>query len=67
MGIYCSPWDRNQPNYDTDKPAYAKLYHDQLAELLSNYGEIYEMWFDGNKANVADWPNIIATRTNPAT
>src|SRR6185295_18155951 len=59
LGIYCSPWDRSQTNYDTDKPAYAKLYHQQLHELLSNYGPVYEMWFDGNRANVADWPNII--------
>lgn len=59
-GIYCSPWDRSQPNYDTDKDAYAKLYRTQLTELLSNYGPIYEMWFDGNKANVADWPNVIS-------
>ncbi len=59
FGIYCSPWDASQPNYDTDKPAYAKLYHEQISELMSNYGPIYEMWFDGNKANVADWPNII--------
>jgi alpha-L-fucosidase len=58
-GIYCSPWDRSQPNYDTDKAAYAKLYRIQLTELLSNYGPVYEMWFDGNKANVADWPNVI--------
>src|SRR5262249_29173805 len=60
LGIYCSPWDRNQTNYDTDKPAYAKVYHDQLSELLSNYGPVYEMWFDGNHADVADWPNIIS-------
>jgi alpha-L-fucosidase len=60
FGLYCSPWDRSQTNYDTDKPAYAKLYRRQLAELLSNYGPVYEMWFDGNKANVADWPNIIS-------
>lgn len=58
-GIYCSPWDRSQPNYDTDRAAYAQLYRAQLTELLSNYGPIYEMWFDGNKANVADWPNVI--------
>lgn len=61
LGIYCSPWDRNQKNYDSDKPAYAKLYQAQLTELLSNYGPIYEMWFDGNKANVATWPDVIKT------
>lgn len=60
FGVYCSPWDRSQTNYDTDKPAYAKLYRQQLTELLSNYGPIYELWLDGNKANVADWPNIIS-------
>jgi alpha-L-fucosidase len=59
LGIYCSPWDRNVTNYDSDKPAYAKFYHEQLSELLGNYGPVYEMWFDGNKANVADWQNII--------
>lgn len=59
FGIYCSPWDRSVTNYDSDKPAYAKYYHQQLSELLGNYGPVYEMWFDGNKANVADWPNII--------
>jgi alpha-L-fucosidase len=59
LGIYCSPWDRSVTNYDSDKPAYARYYHQQLTELLSNYGPVFEMWFDGNKANVADWGNII--------
>jgi alpha-L-fucosidase len=59
LGIYCSPWDRSVTNYDSDRPAYAKYYHQQLEELLGNYGPVYEMWFDGNHANVADWPNII--------
>jgi alpha-L-fucosidase len=60
FGIYCSPWDRSVTNYDSDRPAYAKYYHQQLSELLGNYGPVYEMWFDGNKANVVDWLNIIA-------
>lgn len=60
LGIYCSPWDRSVSNYDTDKPAYAEYYRRQLTELLGNYGPVYEMWFDGNHANVADWPNVIA-------
>lgn len=60
MGIYCSPWDRSVTNYDSDKPAYSKYYRQQLSELLSNYGPVYEMWFDGNRASVADWPDIIS-------
>jgi alpha-L-fucosidase len=60
LGIYCSPWDRSVTNYDSDREAYAKYYHQQLTELLSDYGPVFEMWFDGNKANVADWGNIIA-------
>ena len=59
LGIYCSPWDRSQAIYETDPEAYSKLYQEQLKELLSNYGTIYEMWFDGHKANVAEWPDII--------
>jgi len=59
LGIYCSPWDRSVTNYDSDKAAYATYYHQQLTELLSDYGPVFEMWFDGNKANVADWENII--------
>src|SRR4051812_42949637 len=59
LGIYCSPWDRSIDFYDSDKPRYAEMYRAQLTELLSNYGPVYEMWFDGNKANVADWPNVI--------
>jgi alpha-L-fucosidase len=61
MGIYCSPWDRSVSFYDSDKPRYAEMYRQQLTELLSKYGPVYEMWFDGNKANVADWQNVIAT------
>lgn len=45
MGIYLSPWDRNHADYG--KPEYITYFRNQLRELLTNYGEIYEVWFDG--------------------
>ncbi|KJD31188.1 alpha-L-fucosidase [Tamlana nanhaiensis] len=45
LGIYSSPWDRNHPEYG--KPAYITYFRNQLKELLTNYGDVFEMWFDG--------------------
>jgi alpha-L-fucosidase len=45
-GLYLSPWDRNHPTYG-DTPHYNAVYADQLTELLSGYGPIGEVWFDG--------------------
>jgi alpha-L-fucosidase len=45
LGIYLSPWDRNHKDYA--RPAYVKQYHNQLRELLTNYGPVFEVWFDG--------------------
>ncbi len=45
MGIYLSPWDRNHSDYGN--PGYIEYYRNQLRELLTGYGNIYEVWFDG--------------------
>lgn len=44
-GLYLSPWDRNHAGYGT--PTYLTYYKNQLRELLTNYGKISEVWFDG--------------------
>jgi alpha-L-fucosidase len=63
-GLYLSPWDRNNPAYG-DSPRYNDLYVDQLRELLTNYGEIHEVWFDGangegpnGRKQEYDWPRV---------
>ncbi|MEO6355692.1 MAG: alpha-L-fucosidase, partial [Ferruginibacter sp.] len=45
LGIYLSPWDRNRADYG--KPEYITYFRNQLRELLTNYGDIFEVWFDG--------------------
>jgi alpha-L-fucosidase len=44
-GLYLSPWDRNHKDYG--KSEYIDYYRNQIRELLTNYGEISEIWFDG--------------------
>ena len=63
-GLYLSPWDRNNPVYG-DSPKYNDLYCDQLTELLTRYGPIAEVWFDGangegpnGKRQIYDWPRF---------
>jgi len=66
-GLYLSPWDRNSAVYG-DSPRYNDFYCDQLTELLTHYGEIAEVWFDGangegpnGRKQVYDWPRFWGT------
>ena len=45
FAVYLSPWDRNHKDYG--KPEYITYFRNQLRELLTQYGEIFEVWFDG--------------------
>lgn len=61
LGIYLSPWDRNHPDYGTDK--YNLIYVEMQKELLTNYGPIFEFWYDGangegpnGKKQIYNWP-----------
>ena len=65
-GLYLSPWDRNAPVYG-DSPRYNDFYCDQLTELLTRYGPIAEVWFDGangegptGRRQVYDWPRVFS-------
>lgn len=64
VGLYLSPWDRHEPSYG-DSPAYNNLYARQLRELLTGYGPLVEVWFDGangegpnGRRQEYDWPRV---------
>jgi alpha-L-fucosidase len=66
-GLYLSPWDRHEPRYG-DTARYNDFYIDQLTELLTQYGRIHEVWFDGangegpnGKSQQYDWPRTWGT------
>ena len=63
-GLYLSPWDRHEPSYG-EGARYNAYYEGQLTELLTNYGPLHEVWFDGASAEGPsgrrqeyDWPHI---------
>ena len=64
VGLYCSPWDRHEPSYG-DSARYNDLFCDQLTELLTQYGPVHEVWFDGangegpnGRRQQYDWPTF---------
>ncbi|MEM9802640.1 MAG: alpha-L-fucosidase [Planctomycetota bacterium] len=67
LGVYLSPWDRHEPTYGTGT-AYDDHFVAQLTEVLTRYGPIAEVWFDGangegpsGRRQVYDWPRYVAT------
>jgi alpha-L-fucosidase len=66
LGVYLSPWDRHERCYG-DSPRYNEHFRNQLRELLTNYGPVDEVWFDGacgegpnGKRQVYDWQSYYA-------
>ncbi len=66
FGVYISPWDRNHPDYGTEK--YNEVFVNMMTELFTNYGHIWELWWDGangegpnGKKQVYDWDRFKKT------
>lgn len=60
FGVYISPWDRNHPDYGTEK--YNDVFINMMKEIFTNYGPVWELWWDGangegpnGKKQVYDW------------
>jgi alpha-L-fucosidase len=61
FGVYLSPWDRNQKDYG--RPEYLTYYRSELRELLTQYGPISEVWFDGANGGSGYYGGARETRT----
>lgn len=66
FGVYLSPWDRHEESYGKGKE-YDTYYKNQITELLTNYGDIFSVWFDGacgegpnGKVQKYDWQSYYA-------
>jgi alpha-L-fucosidase len=66
FGVYISPWDRNHPKYGT--PEYNDVFVNMMKEIFTNYGPIWELWWDGangegpnGKKQVYDWERFKKT------
>lgn len=66
FGVYISPWDRNHPKYGT--PEYNDVFVNMMKEIFTNYGPIWELWWDGangegpnGKKQVYDWDRFKKT------
>ncbi len=65
FGFYLSPWDRSHPEYG--RPGYLVYYKNQLRELLTNYGPIFEIWLDGANGGKGYYGGANETRKVDAT